>query len=153
MNGMYAMKKDMKNDMQAMNDDLQQKKSFYEVEDVGTLTQELETFGNAVTVKLVNCDPAIPLEKRAFNIETLGVRMSDGVDASTSVNFVSVLVDSAYLVTEPDLQDLTANEPRKAFTEQIGASDQVQYIYLVSLEGTDNTTGISLKAVAIGQMP
>ncbi len=51
MNGMYAMKKNMKNDLQAMNDDLLQKKSFYEVEDVVGL--ENSGVPLAVTVKLI----------------------------------------------------------------------------------------------------
>ena len=36
MNSIYVVKNDMRNDMQAMNDDLQQKKSFFEVEDQAT---------------------------------------------------------------------------------------------------------------------
>jgi len=78
MNGMYVLNKDMKNDMQAMNDDLLQKKSFYEVEDVVRITES--GFG-AITVELVNCDDAIPLEKRAFVVEMLGYRMNDPRDS------------------------------------------------------------------------
>ncbi len=157
MNGMYVLKKDMKNDMQAMNDDLQQKKSFYEVEDVVLLEPPDNGPDSAVTVKLVNCDDSIPLEKRAFNIETLGVRTSELMESDSMVTFRGVIVDKKYVVADPVEQVLTfsqgtGGENTRAFTEQVAASDQVQYIYFIGLTGVDfdNT---SLQAVAIGQMP
>jgi len=150
MNGIYAMKKDMKNDLQAMNDDLLQKKSFYEVEDVVGL--ENSGVPLAVTVKLVNCDDAIPLEKRAFSIVMLGVRIAP-VDSLTILDFDDTIVDRNYFATEPELQDLTKTNPQKAFTEPLGASDQVQFTYESKLVEVDFDNGIPFKVVAVGQMP
>jgi len=146
MNGMH----DMKNDMNAMDQDLLQKKSFYEVEDEDTI---VDSSNKAVSVKLVNCDDAIPLEKRAFNIETLGVRMSNFLVGSTMVRFNDIVVDKTYRVTERVDETLFDEDPSLAFTEQIGASDSVQYNYNPSLFEADATNGITLTDVAIGQMP
>jgi len=138
--------------MQAMNDDLQQKKSFYEVEDSGAI---IDATLQAISVKLVNCDDSIPAEKRAFNIETLSVSISALDDGFTELIFQKdlVTIDKIYFVQEPELETLTAFQPQKAFIKQLAASDSVQYAYLPILGEGDLTNGITITAVAIGQMP
>jgi len=157
MNGMYAMKKDMKNDMQAMNDDLLQKKSFFEVEDEVTLSGN-EPFEQSVLVQLVNCDPAIPLEKRAFHIETLGVSVSDPADFTSLFIGGKVAIDNDYILTlETDLGSRLfggsiQDSPGVALAGPFAASDDVEFAYGANLD-TPDQSGISFKAVAIGQMP
>ncbi len=64
-----------------------------------------------------------------------------------------IVVDKTYRVTERVDETLFDEDPSLAFTEQIGASDSVQYNYNPSLFEADATNGITLTAVAIGQMP
>jgi len=155
MNGMYAMKNDMKNDMQAMNDDLLQKKSFFEVKDEVIL---LDFGERGISINLVNCDPAIPLEKRAFHLETVGVRMSFNIDKDTGINFGGVsgliIVDEKYQLFPLDLGFLGfGGAIDKAITQHVGASEEIFIRYVSLVNGVDLDNGIRFETVAIGQMP
>ena len=73
--------KEIKNEVRAIEEDLLQKKSFYEVEHEVVLYSKggvaPVTINGAVTVSLVDCDANIPVEKQAFGLLTLLVQMGN----------------------------------------------------------------------------
>ncbi len=147
--------KEIKNEVRAIEEDLLQKKSFYEVEHEVNLyetTGGAVTIVGAVTVSLGSCDANIPVEKQAFGLLTLLVQMANA-DAATDIQFNDVFVDKNYELTDSETSTLRDNREALAFEGLIGASDQIQYTYVAVLEGDDATNGLPFKAVAIGQMP
>ena len=149
--------KEIKNEVRAIEEDLQQKKSFYEVENTVLLRNGVsntpDIISGAVTVSLGSCDDSIPLENRAFTLVTVNVQMANQ-DDDTTIRFIDVIIDKNFEATESETETLTDEEPAKAFTDTIfGASDQIQLTYTATLEGDDATNGLPFQAVAIGQQP
>jgi len=148
--------KEIKNEVRAIEEDLLQKKSFYEVEHEVVLYYmggvPPVTINGAVTISLGSCDDSIPLENRAFSLLMLNVQMGND-NSGTEIDFTDVFIDTNYELGDSETGTLTNTRKAIAFEGEIGASDQIQYTYVAVLVGADATNGLPFKAVAIGQQP
>jgi len=145
--------KEIKREVRAIEEDLLQKKSFYEVEDQGTIVTSTDGIQiQTVRVGLVNCDESIPVEKRAFNLEMLGLRTSQPVARDLALSIVTIITDLNF-VNSLDPTEIGSTDPRgRSVFGPFAASDEMQFVYFTAQTGFDSEE-ILIKAVAVGQMP
>ena len=87
------------------------KKSFYKVGDQVTLS---DLGQRTVSVKLINCNDSIPIEKRAYNFEALGVRIFGLIDVRTNILFQTIDIDNKFILEiegDETVNKLTVGSP------------------------------------------
>ena len=136
-----------------ISNDLKHKKSFYEAKDE-TKFEDTSATIFAVEIALTACDSAIPPEKRAFNLEGLGLATS-GFGSITVPHGAGVEVDGKFVTHFPLLSRivLVKHDSTNLLIEtgliQLAASGKITFNALA----LPDEGGITLEVVAVGEMP
>jgi len=137
--------------------DLLSTKSFYQVEDIVTFVDGPDR--NFDVLVSLSCPGSVPAEKQAFNIETMGIQVSQNPGDQVAF-FNSTVIDQSfgYFYAEAvstfigsNLVYLDFSGDRGDSATTIGASEEVRF--RGNVVNIDAGEEITLKAVAIGEKP
>jgi len=137
--------------------DLLSKKSFYQVEDIVTFVDGPDR--NFDILVSLSCPGSVPAEKQAFNIETMGVQVSQNPGDQVAF-FNSTVIDQSFgffyaeavsTFIGSDLVSKNKFNHNDGSATTIGASEEVRF--RGNVVNIDAGEEITLKAVAIGEKP